>query len=67
MYIYMHLAASGLSCGTRDLCYIMWDLSLQCMDSLVGTHRLSCSTACGILVPGPGMEPVLLQGWILNH
>ena len=35
----------------------MWDLSLQCTDSLVERHRLSCSTACGILVPWLGVEP----------
>ena len=34
-----------------------WGLSLQCMDSLVVAHGLSCSVACGILVPGPGVEP----------
>ena len=26
--------------------------------SLVVVHRLSCPVACGILVPGPGIEPV---------
>ena len=67
IYIYTYLAASGLSYGTQDLRYIMWALSLQCMNSLVGTHRLSCSTAGGMLVLGPGMEPAPLRGWILNH
>ena len=26
---------------------------------LVVVHRLSCPVACGILVPGPGIEPTL--------
>ena len=55
---------SGLSCGTRDLCCMMWELSLQRTDSLVVAHRLSCSTACGILVHQSGIEPMspALQG-----
>ena len=36
----------------------MWDLLLQCMDSLVVVCRLSCSTACRILVPQPEIQPV---------
>ena len=28
--------------------------------SVVMVHRLSCPAACGILVPGPGMESVSL-------
>ena len=43
-------AASGPS-------YIMQDPSLWCTDSLAVACRLSCSTACGILVPQPGIEP----------
>ena len=46
-YLYLFvfcLAARGLSCG-------MWHLSLWHMDSLVVGCRLSCSEACGILVP----------------
>ena len=41
---------------------------LQCTDSLVGTHRLSCPVACGILVPQPGIEPKspALQGRFLT-
>ena len=34
-----------------------WDLSLQCMESLAVARGLSCFVACGILVPGPGVEP----------
>ena len=35
----------------RGLC------SLSQAGSLVEAHRLSCPSACGILVPGPGIEP----------
>ena len=38
-------------CCTQDLLCILQDLSLQCMDSLVMAHRLSCSVAFGILIP----------------
>ena len=45
----------------------MQDFSWQHRDSLVVAHGLSCSTACGILVPQPGIEPVspALQGRFL--
>jgi len=33
-YLFINLAAWGLSCS-------MWDLLLQCIDSLVVAHRLS--------------------------
>ena len=38
------------------------------MDSIVIMCRLSCSTACGILDPGPGIEPAstVLQGRFLT-
>ena len=59
---YLFLAASGLSCH-------MWDLSLWCMDfSLVVAWGLSCLTACGILVPWPGIKPMspTLKGGFLS-
>ena len=58
-----------------DLHWVSWDLSLQHIDSLVVAHGLSscsaqtsaavahrpsCSMACGILVPWPGVEPMSL-------
>ena len=49
---------SGLSCSAQDLCCLMWGLSLQPKDDLVEVFRLSCPTACGILVPQLGMESV---------
>ena len=33
---------------------------LQSVGSVVVAHGLSCSVACGILVPGPGIEPMFL-------
>ena len=39
----------GFSCGTR---------ALGCQASVVVVCRLSCPVACGILVPGPEIEPV---------
>ena len=62
------MAALGHTCGMQDLYCTMKYLSLQCMGSLVADHRHSCSTACGILVPWPGMKPTYpaLQGEFLN-
>ena len=61
---FIYLAASGLSCSTRDLHCNMRDLSLQHTGSsspragsVVVAHGLSCHAACGILVPRPGIEP----------
>ena len=53
-----YLAASGLSCATQDLPCFMRDLLLCSKDSLAVALRLSCSKACGILVPPLGIEPV---------
>jgi len=56
VYLLIYLAAQGLSCGTWDLRCVLWDLSLWCMSSrapcsVVAAGELSCSVACGILVP----------------
>lgn len=74
------LAASALGCSMQDLCCIMQDLVL-CLQTLVvahmpqsiqaslaAAHRLSCSTACGILVSQAGIEPTCpaLQGKFLT-
>ena len=52
---FFFLATLGLSCSLGDLCCFMWDISQILMilisRSLVVAHGLSCSTACGILVP----------------
>ena len=54
--IYLFLAASGLSCWhTGSSCGL-----LSCCDvqgSVVAACGLSCHTACGILVPQPGIQP----------
>ena len=46
----------------------MQNLSLQCTDSLVTAHGLSCAAAGGILVPHLGIEPAppALQGRFLT-
>ena len=54
----MYLAVLGLSCGTGDLHCDQQDLLLQCVGSVVAASRFSCSKACGILVPHPGIEPM---------
>ena len=69
------MAVLGLSCGMWDL-PVSWGifhygtqiLYLRCKDSVVAAHRLSCSVACGILVPWPGIEPMsfALQGRFLT-
>ena len=43
---------------------------LSCgMGTFFIAHRFSCLTACGILVPPPGIEPVssVLHWWTRNH
>ena len=62
------LAGSGLSFDLRELLCILRDLSLQHTNSLVMARVLSCSVACGILVPQPGIEPMspALQGGFLT-
>ena len=43
VYLFVCLfGASGLSCGTRELCCVTWALSLWCTDSLVMGRWLSC-------------------------
>ena len=53
MYLFIYLAAPGLSCHVRDLHCSMWALSCGMRD----------------LVPGPGMEPgpPALEVRSLNH
>ena len=52
------------SCGARAPGHIgsvvcgMRALSLRHASSVVAARGLSCPTACGILVPQPGMEPM---------
>ena len=75
----IYLAALGHSCSKHDLHCVVWDLLLWHTDCLVVAHgpqstqgvvalRLSCSAACGILVPWSGIEPTspALQGRFLT-
>ena len=52
----------------RIFCWGTRTHQLQCMGSVVVLHWLSCSWACGILVPWLGMEPIspALQGSFLT-
>ena len=60
-YLFIWLvSASGLSCRTQDFCLVTRDLWLQCTGFLLVALRFSCSTACRILVPWPGIEPLSL-------
>ena len=75
----IYLTASGPSCSMQDLHCIIRNTLLQHTDSLVvacrlqsawasvaGACRLSCSAACGILVPRPGVKHCIGR-WILNQ
>ena len=44
-----------------------WTLQLEHVDSVVVTHGLSCSMACGIFFPQPGIKTAsaALQGGFL--
>ena len=72
MFVWLRLV---LAAACIDLCCVMWGLLLQlrfsnCLEgSVVGVCRLSCSMAGGVLVPGPGIEPVspCIARQILNH
>ena len=56
--VFIYLFVSGLSCCTRDLCSIMWDLPRWGSQTLqLWQHRLNHSPVCGILVSWPGTEP----------
>ena len=47
----------GLSCNTQGLRCIIRDFFISAHNSLVAACGFSCSKACGILVPWPGIEP----------
>lgn len=69
----VYLAACSLSWGRQDLCSIMWDLLLQCIESRA--HRVSswvwlncCAAELGSLVSWPGdqIHVPYIATWILN-
>ena len=82
-FILKFLAVSGLICGTWDLSLRRMGFSLvaacgfslsscsaqapEHVSSVVVALRLSCPAACGILVPGPGIEPRLIGRGIVYH
>ena len=52
----------------QDFQCFIWDILFQLTDSLVA-HGLTCSMACGILVPTSGMETMVprIARQRLNH
>ena len=64
----LYLAALSLHCSTGELGCIMWNLSSWYLGSLAWCTGLTAPKACGILVPGPGMEPAspALRGGFLT-
>ena len=53
------LDSLGLHCGVQAVCCSSWVLLSGCslLTSLVEAHGHSCPTACGIVVPWPGVKP----------
>ena len=49
----LQASRGGLSCCGAQ--------SPECVGSVVAAFRLSCLTACGILDPEPGIEPITLH------
>ena len=70
VFIWLHLVlapAFGIFIATCGV-YCCGARAPEWMGSVVVARRLSCSVACGILVPQPGMEPSLpaLEGGVLT-
>ena len=63
-----HLPASGLSCNMWGALSGHAGPFVAVLHSLVVALRFNCSKACGILAPGPGIEPVspALEGGFLT-
>ena len=51
LFLFIYLAALGLSCVTWDILFRQMDSSCGAQASVFGAHGLSCSKTCGILVP----------------
>ena len=67
-YLFIYLAAPGLSCSTWDLRCHVWDLLVAaCKTFSCGGPTLSCSM--WDLDPRAGVEPVppALGAWSLSH
>ena len=63
-----YLTVLGFSCHPWDLCCVTG--TFHCADSLTVVCGLSCSTACGIFVPLPGIEsmcPALHGGFLTTE
>ena len=82
LFVYLFLAASGLSCGTRDLslqhagsfvaaCGLLSSCGEQATErtgSVVAARGISCPATCGIFVRQPGIESTspALEGGFLT-
>jgi len=67
--IFIYFTVLSLSYSTQDLCYIVRELYLRCLEvSVVIAAWPSCSKVCGILVPRPDrtQDPCIAMR-ILNH
>ena len=65
-FFFFNLTVLGLSCDMQDLSVshrIFWchaqALWSRYTSSVIAVHGSSCSKACGILVPLPGIEPTI--------
>ena len=54
--IYLFVAASGEG-GLREVLAAARGLWLRCSGSVLAVQRLSCSAACGVLVPSREIKP----------
>lgn len=62
-FLFIYLAASGVSCFTQDLSLLRTDSrcgtwALEGEGPVVAAHGFSSSEACGTLVPYSGIKPV---------
>ena len=67
LFVAAHRLSLVTMSGTVVLCGLLIVVASRCraqtlghVNSEVAACRLNCSAACGILVPGPGIEPMSL-------
>ena len=67
--LFIWLRQVGPSCATKLSFVAVYQLSSRGSGSVVTAAGLSCPEICGILVPWPGIKPVLpcIARWIPNH
>ena len=47
-----------LNCQDFFFIWLHWVFVAACVGSVIAAHRLSCTVACGILVPKPRIKPM---------